>query len=102
MLLMRKFVSNARSVAGLFVPAALLLAMASAGEGRALGINPAPAQPEPISPLEVRYTLDTPGGGEIFPALASSAPARVLAGSHAYHGEYLVPTARGDGFGGDP
>jgi hypothetical protein len=57
------------------VSAALLLAMASAGESRALGYNPASAQPEPSLPLSVSYKLDIPGGGEIFPALASSAPA---------------------------
>ena len=76
MLAKRKFVPTARSVPGLLVSAALLLAMASAGEGRALGYNPAPAPPEPFSPLQVRYQLDMPGGGEIFPALTSSAPAQ--------------------------
>jgi len=75
MLAKRKFVPTARSVPGLLVSAALLLAMASAGESRALGYNPASAQPEPSLPLSVSYKLDIPGGGEIFPALASSAPA---------------------------
>ncbi|MGA2988466.1 MAG: hypothetical protein ABSG32_32255 [Terriglobia bacterium] len=70
-----EFVPKARSVPGLLVSAALLLAMASAGESRALGYNPASAQPEPSLPLSVSYKLDIPGGGEIFPALASSAPA---------------------------
>ena len=68
---MRKFMPGIGNVYGL---AALLLAMASAGAGSASGHNPAPAQPEPISPLVVRYALDTPGGGEIFPALTSCAP----------------------------
>ena len=68
---MRKFVPGTGSMHGL---AALLLAMALAGEGFASGLNPAPAQPEPISPLQVRYQLDIPGGGEIFPALTSCAP----------------------------
>jgi hypothetical protein len=70
-----EFVPKARSVPGLLVSAALLLAMASAGECRALTYNPASAQPEPILPVPVSYQLDIPGGGEIFPALASSAPA---------------------------
>ncbi len=70
-----KFFSDRGSVTGLLVPAALLLAAVSAGEDRAWGNNPPPAQPEPGSALVVRYTLDTPGAGEIFPALASSAPA---------------------------
>jgi hypothetical protein len=61
---------------GLFVSAALLLAVAMAGKGQALRANSAaPTPPEPIPPLEVRYQLDVPGGGEIFPALTSSAPA---------------------------
>ena len=71
MLMMRKFVPGTGSMHGL---AALLLAMALAGEGFASGLNPAPAQPEPISPFQVRYQLDVPGGGEIFPALTSCAP----------------------------
>jgi hypothetical protein len=49
--------------------------MASAGEDLALGDKPASAGREPISPLQVRYQLDIPGGGEIFLALTSSAPA---------------------------
>jgi hypothetical protein len=75
MLMKRKFMSDTRSLAGLFVPAALLLAVASAGEGSAVGGNPSPAPPEPSPSLVVRYMLDTPGNGEIFPAFASSAPA---------------------------
>ena len=54
--------------------AVLFMAMALAGEGFASGNSPAPAQPEPISPLQVRYQLNIPGGGEIFPALTSCAP----------------------------
>ena len=72
----RKFILDTRSVHGLFVSAALLLAMALAGAGQALGDKPQPPPPEPISPLQVRYQLDTPGGGEIFPALTSSATAQ--------------------------
>src|ERR1035441_8847990 len=71
MLMLRKFMPDARSVNRLAV---LFIAMALAGEGLASGNNPAPAQPEPISPLKVRYQLDIPGGGEIFPALTSCDP----------------------------
>jgi hypothetical protein len=71
MLMMRKFVPGTGSIHGL---AALWLAMVVAGEGFASGHNPTPAQPEPISSFQVRYQLDIPGGGEIFPALASCAP----------------------------
>jgi hypothetical protein len=71
MLMMRKFMPGAGSVNGLAV---LWLAMALTAEGLASAHNPAPAQPEPISPLQVRYQLDTPGGGEIFPALTSCGP----------------------------
>ena len=74
-MLERKFV-HARIVARLFVSAALLLAVASAAEGRAFGDSLAPAPPDLILPLRVHYTLDIPGGGEIFPALTSSAPAQ--------------------------
>lgn len=35
-----------------------------------------PPAPTTISPLEVHYTLDVQGNGEIFPALASSSPAQ--------------------------
>jgi len=62
---------DAGSVYGLAV---LWLAMALAGEGFASGHNPDPAPPEPISLFPVRYQLDIPGGGEIFPALTSCAP----------------------------
>jgi hypothetical protein len=75
MILKRKFI-HARIVAGFFVSAALLLAVASAADGRAFADNLAPAPPELILPLRVHYTLDIPGGGEIFPALTSSAPAQ--------------------------
>ena len=71
MLMMRKFMPGAGSVNGLAV---LWLAMALAAEGLASAHNPAPAQPEPISPFQVRYQLDIPGGGEIFPALTSCGP----------------------------
>jgi hypothetical protein len=71
MLRMRNFMPGTGSVCWL---AALLLAMASVGEGFASGPSPVPAQPEPISPLQVLYHLDIPGGGEIFPALTSCAP----------------------------
>jgi hypothetical protein len=68
---MGNFMPGIRSVYWL---AALLLAMTLVSEGFALGPSPAPGQPEPISPVQVRYHLDIPGGGEIFPALTSSAP----------------------------
>jgi hypothetical protein len=71
MLMMRKFMPGTGSVYGLV---ALLLAMAPAGAGFASGPKSAPAQPEPISPLQVRYQLDIHGSGEIFPALTSCAP----------------------------
>jgi len=70
-----KFIPDARSVLGLLVPAALLLAMVSAGGRYAWGDNPAPTQPETIPALQVHYQLNVPGGGEIFPALTSIAPA---------------------------
>ena len=66
-----KFIPGMGSVYGLAV---LLLAMASAGGGFASGPNPALGKPEPISPLQVRYQLDIPAGGEIFPALESGGP----------------------------
>jgi len=78
------FVLDARSVGGLLVPAVLLLGLAHAGNGRAWGADPAPAAPAPVppsapsppdSPLQVRYRLDLPGRGEIFPALATGVPA---------------------------
>jgi len=62
-------------VLGLLVPAALLLVMVSAGGRYAWGDNPAPTKPELVSAFEVRYRLNVPGGGEIFPALTSIAPA---------------------------
>ena len=71
MLVLRKYMPDAGSVIGL---AGLFMAMALASQVFASGHNPAPAQPEPISPLQVRYLLDIPGGGEIFPALTSCAP----------------------------
>lgn len=71
----RKFIPDARSVLGLLVPAALLLAVLPMGERRAWGDNPVPTQPESIPALQVRYRLTVPGGGEIFPALTSIAPA---------------------------
>ena len=71
MLGMRKIMPGIGNVCGLAV---LLLAVVFAGAGSASGHNPAPVQPEPISPLQVRYQLDIPGGGEIFPALTSCAP----------------------------
>jgi hypothetical protein len=70
----RKHVSIARWRAMLLPPAALLLAVVAAGGHRMLASGP--AQPEPDAQIQVRYTLDTPGGGEIFPALASSSPAQ--------------------------
>lgn len=71
MLEMRKFVPGTGSVCGLAAP---LLTLALATEGLASGLNPSSAQPEPISPFQVPYHLDIPGGGEIFPALTSCAP----------------------------
>jgi hypothetical protein len=71
----RKFIPDARSVLGLLVPAALLLAVLPMGERRAWGDNPVPTQPETIPALQVHYRLNVPGGGEIFPALTSIAPA---------------------------
>jgi len=68
---MRKIMPGIGNVSGLAV---LLLAVVFAGAGSASEHNPAPAQPEPISPLQVRYQLDIPGGGEIYPALTSCAP----------------------------
>jgi hypothetical protein len=68
---MRKIMPGIGNVCGLAV---LLLAVVFAGAGSASGHDPAPAQPEPISPLRVHYQLDIPGGGEIFPALTSCAP----------------------------
>ena len=78
----RKFIPDARSVLGLLVPAALLLAVLPMGERRAWGDNPVPTQPETIPALQVHYRLN------------------VLADRHSYHGEYFVPTAGGDGLGG--
>jgi hypothetical protein len=69
--MLRKSMSVGRSLYGL---TGLWLAMASVGAVLASGHNPAPAQPDPISPFQVRYQLDTPGDGEIFPALTSCAP----------------------------
>ena len=76
----------ARKLAVLFFVTSLLLATALAGTWwytyRLLqSINPAPPEPlpklmptTPVSPLQVRYQLDLPGRGEIFPALAASNP----------------------------
>jgi hypothetical protein len=70
----RKFAVVARILGGLLVYAVVLPAVASAVEDRALGDQPAPTQPQSISPHPVLYQLDIPGEGEIFPALTSSAP----------------------------
>jgi len=76
----------ARKLAVLFFVTSLLLSGALAGTWwytyRLLqSINPAPPEPlpklmpaAPVSPLQVRYQLDLPGRGEIFPALAASNP----------------------------
>jgi hypothetical protein len=76
MLAKPNFAPEVRRVPALAMLAALLLALVSAGAGRMVTAdNPAPAPPgPPVSPLQVRYQLNLPGGGEIFPALASSAP----------------------------
>ena len=71
MLKLLNFVRGTTSACAL---AALLLMVAPAARGFASGRNPAPAQPEPISPVQVRFQLDIPAGGEIFPALTSCAP----------------------------
>src|SRR5579864_8868090 len=70
LLLMRKLMPDAGKV---YTLSALLLALAWAGEGFASGLNAERTQPEPISPFQVHYRLDLPGGGEIFPALTSCA-----------------------------
>jgi len=70
LLMLRKFMPDAGSVYKL---SALLLAMAWAGAGFASGLNSDRTLPGPISPFQVRYQLDLPGGGEIFPALTSCA-----------------------------
>ena len=76
----------ARKLAVLFFVTSLLLASALAGTWwytyRFLqSINSVPPEPlpklmpaAPVSPLQVRYQLDLPGRGEIFPALAASNP----------------------------
>ena len=76
----------ARTLAILFFITSLVLATALAGTWwytyRLLkSINPPPPDPlpallavAPVSPLQVRYQLDLPGRGEIFPALAASNP----------------------------
>jgi hypothetical protein len=78
MMVQRRFELNARSVAGVFVSPALMLAVGIAVSlGRAAAVAPNPASPAPaaspaaISPLEVRYQLDLPGRGEVFPALTA-------------------------------
>src|ERR1017187_11028887 len=60
----------------LSVLVAMMLLVGTAGTSRRLNAHPPPLAPEPGSLLAVRYTLDTPGGGEIFPALASSSPSQ--------------------------
>jgi len=74
MLTKPKFRTKPRRVADLFLCVTVLLAILIADNHRAMGAEPPPAAPEPISPFDVRYQLDVPGGGEIFPALTSSGP----------------------------
>ena len=76
----------ARTLAIIFFVTSLLLATALGGMSwytyRLLkSINPPPPDPlptllpaAPVSPLQVRYQLDLPGRGEIFPALAAGNP----------------------------
>jgi hypothetical protein len=76
----------ARTLAIVFFITSLLLATALGGMSwytyRLLKpINPPPPEPlpkllpaAPVSPLQVRYQLDLPGRGEIFPALAAGNP----------------------------
>ncbi|HET7440223.1 MAG TPA: hypothetical protein VFJ47_02895 [Terriglobales bacterium] len=76
----------ARTLAIVFFVTSLLLAAALGGTWwytyRLLkSINPPPPEPlpqllpaAPVSPLQVRYQLDLPGRGEIFPALAAGNP----------------------------
>jgi hypothetical protein len=76
----------ARALAIIFFVTSLLLATALSGISwytyhLLQSINPAPPDPlptllpaAPVSPLQVRYQLDLPGRGEIFPALAAGNP----------------------------
>jgi hypothetical protein len=82
MWLKRIFAHGARTLVALSAGTTLLLAAVLAGIWtHSSGIvNAASGQPvagtpdAPISPLQVRYQLDIPGRGEIFPALASGVP----------------------------
>src|ERR1039458_6109149 len=74
MLAKREFAANPLNVVELSVLVAMTLLAVIASDGRAFSADPPPVALEPISVLAVRYTLETPGGGEIFPALASSFP----------------------------
>jgi hypothetical protein len=73
---------TARLLAALFLTTSLLLAAALAGTWwytyRLLELNSPPhlalVPNPPASPLQVRYQLDVPGRGEIFPALAAGSP----------------------------
>lgn len=71
-----QLLSNTRTGRDLPASGVLLLITALAGGGLALAANPQPTPHGPVSPLQVRYQLDTPGGGEIFPALTSGDPAQ--------------------------
>lgn len=73
----------ARTLAAVFLAMTLVLGAALAGTWmyvvkllrEPLSLTPPPVQasaPGPVSPLLVRYELDLPGRGEIFPALASA------------------------------
>jgi hypothetical protein len=73
MLAKPNFVTKARSVFRWVVAIMLLLAVTAGEKRRTLADSPAPPS---TSPLDIHYTLEVPGGGEIFPALASSAPAQ--------------------------
>ena len=74
MLTKRQFAASPIRAVEHCVLVALMLLAAIASAVSALKAYPPPSAPETNSPLAVSYTLDIPGGGEIFPALASSSP----------------------------
>lgn len=79
MWLKRIFARKAIRLVALLVGAALggalaNVAMAPTLAGAASGLPAAATITPPVSPLLVRYQLDIPSGGEIFPALAGGGP----------------------------